>query len=298
MDILPNDVIPIIFNYITKITDKRQFVRTCVNYNNITKPFLEAYESIYPIKYFPKINEYCVEKFTLELCHNSYFDMIPKSYVNTSNSIIIRAMIEYGNVNLLQNIINISCNLNINIFDVVVEKEYESYLEKLKGNYRMFIDFVSAVAAFTNNLELVKWIPNGKYCHSVCNNSNIAFYAIAGGNLDILLWALHKGGHEWKYYDKNDVIITAKIGNLNIPNIDNLSGCNWDEQTCATAALNGHFDMLKWLIKNGCSWDGNVYMNAMKNNHYKIVRWIMEKNNWKPLDEHSYPYIQINGYLQ
>ncbi len=299
MNVIPNDVIPIIFNYITKITDKRQFVRTCVNYNIVTKPLLQAYESIYSIKSFGKINDYCMEKFTLELCNNSYFDMIPISYMNTSNSVIIRAMIKYGNVKLLQNIINIACGLNINIFDVIVEKGYEGELEELRGNCYRFIRFISAVSAFTNNLEFIKWIPNRKYCHEGgANNSNIAFYAIAGGNLDVLLWALHSGGHEWKYYDKEDVIITAKVANLNIPNINNLTGCNWDKQTTATAALNGHIDVLKWLIKNGCSWDETVYINAMKNNHYKIAKWIMSMNDWKPLDEHTYPYIEIDGYLQ
>jgi hypothetical protein len=31
-------------------------------------------------------NNYCTEKFTLELCHDKYFDMIPKSYINPKNT--------------------------------------------------------------------------------------------------------------------------------------------------------------------------------------------------------------------
>ncbi len=40
MDALPNDIILEIFNNITVISDKRNFIRTCKTYNNITKQLM------------------------------------------------------------------------------------------------------------------------------------------------------------------------------------------------------------------------------------------------------------------
>ena len=30
---------------------------------------------------------------------------------------------------------------------------------------------------------------------------------------------------------------------------------SWDEWTCANAAKNGHFEILKWARAQGCPWD-------------------------------------------
>ncbi len=91
MDTIPDEIIILIFDAIQKITDKRQFLRTCIKYNTLNNKSIHKYEQNYRVKYY-KINRYCVEKFTIELCQDSYFDMIPLSYIIPSNYIIMIAI--------------------------------------------------------------------------------------------------------------------------------------------------------------------------------------------------------------
>ncbi len=111
MDTLPNEIILLIFDNILLITDKRQFLRTCSKYNNITKVSMYNFESNYKVKGFCKIDKYCVEKFTLELCYESYFDMIPTSYINQKNEILIYASIFFDSIETLERAKNNGCNL-------------------------------------------------------------------------------------------------------------------------------------------------------------------------------------------
>ncbi len=130
MDALPNEIILIIFDSIKLITDKRQFLRTCVNYNKITKCKMETFEKNYFIKGFDKIGNYCVEKFTLELCHDRYFDMIPNSYINPDNTILIKALVRFNCIKILEMAKNNGCDLKS----------------------------VGSFASYYNNSDVIKWI--------------------------------------------------------------------------------------------------------------------------------------------
>jgi len=59
MDLLPFDLIPIIFNNITSIMDKRQFMKTCVAYHKMTKKSVETLNKQIVIKHFV----YCIKNY-------------------------------------------------------------------------------------------------------------------------------------------------------------------------------------------------------------------------------------------
>ena len=61
MDLLPFDLIPIIFNNITSIMDKRQFMKTCVAYHKMTKKSVETLNKQIVIKHFV----YCMKNYYL-----------------------------------------------------------------------------------------------------------------------------------------------------------------------------------------------------------------------------------------
>ena len=88
MNNVPNDLIPIIFNYIPKISDKRLFTQSNKRINNITKSLMIQFENNFIVEYFNQYDYYCVEKFTLELCHDGYFHLIPETYLYPNNTII------------------------------------------------------------------------------------------------------------------------------------------------------------------------------------------------------------------
>ncbi len=113
MDGVPNDLMPVIFDFITLITDKRQFLRTCNIINIMTKKLMEEYENNFKIDNFKKRNGYCVEKFTLELCHDKYFHLIPNTYLIPNNKIIVSALATFGNLQLLQIAVENGCKLKV-----------------------------------------------------------------------------------------------------------------------------------------------------------------------------------------
>jgi hypothetical protein len=156
---VPNEIILLIFDNIIAITDKRQFLRTCKMYNNITKKSFKQHEDNFTIKYFEKINNYCVEKFTLELCHDGYCNMIPLSYINPNNTILVRTLVFFNCIDLLQIAKNNGCKL----------------------------DFICDLAAEMGQLEVLKWgKENGYHLGSM-----ICIFASKNGHLDILKWAIN-----------------------------------------------------------------------------------------------------------
>ena len=176
MDNIPNDLIPYIFFNIPKISDKRLFLRTCKRINYITKQLMIQTENNFIIEYFGKISKYSVEKFTLELCNDSYFHLIPETYLYPNNKIIVQALATYGNVELLQKAFNNGCVLDDSqiIHDSIYVEKYS--ISSIKNT--------CALAAQNGHLNVIKFcLKNG------CNlNWLSGLTAAKNGHIDILEW--------------------------------------------------------------------------------------------------------------
>ncbi len=284
---LPNDMIILIFETIELITDKRKFLRTCSKYNFLTKESMKNYENNYIVKHFHKIDEYCMEKFTLELCHDKYFDMIPKHYIIPENLILVKALATFNCVELLQ---------------IITEHNIVNQLEK-----RFFV--VSGVcqdAANNGSLEVLKWANNiGLSMTIITSNSvgktiitNICANAALNGHLNILNWAkeINLDIDDMIYYNAAlgghvEILNWAKLNRLpyrmlgivnNAPcggNIEVLkwvkeNGGEWNNFSVDYAAKNGHLEALQWLHKDGCVLKRTTCGLAI--NHSKILKWLHE----------------------
>ena len=64
---------------------------------------------------------------------------------------------------------------------------------------------------------------------------------------------------------------------------------------CETAAIHGHFDILKWLKKKGCQLTVLTYRAAVRKGDIEILKWLYE--NKCPLDPHASLYAVIDGHL-
>ncbi len=256
MDTLPYELILIIFNYIQKITDKRQFLKTCKTYNHITKKLMEVAELEFNPKYFEKINNYCVEKFILELCHDSYFDLIPKLYIKQKNKILLQAAAIYNNVELLK-------------------------IAKNEGYW--FDNRICEWAAESGSIEIIDWIftqdnldVGKEYMNGNILPPDLTAIAAENGHLEFIKF-LHSVGCEWAYYMTFNA---AKNGHLDIIKYAMENGCGWDGDTCSVAAENGHLDILIWAHQNGHFNTEDICIFAIQSGHVHILKW-MKENGYK-----------------
>ncbi len=243
MNTLPNEIILLIFDNIILITDKRQFLKTCVHHNNITKQSMQKFEKNYNIKNYKNINNYCVEKFALELCHDKYFDMIPLSYIIPNNTILVRALVEFDCLQLLKIAKSNGCNLD----DICFNASCYDNLKILiwaRGNGYWWNSRICAFAAKNGNLEMLKWARQHgcKWDIDTCSSATI------NNHLDVLIWA-RKNGCEWNYsvctyaaiFNRLEILIWARE-----------NGCKWNSDVRNYAKASGHEELLQWAINNGC----------------------------------------------
>ena len=54
------------------------------------------------------------------------------------------------------------------------------------------------------------------------------------------------------------------------------NGYPWAEETCSSAAWQGHLDILQWARANGCPWDEKTCTNAAWDGHLGVLQWAHE----------------------
>ena len=273
---LPNELIITIFNFIEKITDKRQFIKTCKlhnsllkhlitnmneceldyfrgNYNSVDIQEKELYHDIYLKK-----RNYCVEKFMMELCYDGYFNMIPLSYLtkNINNIVLIKLLIKYGKEDLLQIVID-GISEELQIIELAIESGHLNILIWAINNGYGWTTYASSIAALNGHLNILIWAKenitgwNGPRMDYVMTGgggfiSDICRSAAEGGQLHVLKWARN-------------------------------NGCDWDRLTCIYASRNGHLDVLKWAINNKCPLDIQFcFSNAINSDHLNVIKWLLE----------------------
>ncbi len=254
---LPNELIIIIFNFIKRITDKRQFLKTCKLYNNLTNELIKDSENKFIENYyknrFAKI--YCdfdgkvdylkinsPAKFTIELCYDSYFDMIPTRYYNENNRQLMILLVCYGKLDLLKFAVNNGLLLNT---------------------------YTCAIAAYYGHLDILKFAHNPA---DRWDKNNICGYAAENNQLEIIKWAI-ENGCAW---DGSTCVTAAMFGHIDILKWLRANGCEWNKSTVLYAAKNGHLNILKWAVENGCEWDSDACYYAKRNGQLEVVKWALE----------------------
>ncbi len=243
MNTLPNEIILILFENIKLITDKRQFLRTCLLYNNITKQPMKHFENNFRIHYTGLILEktYCMEKFTLELCHDKYFGLIPMSYITPNNKILVSALATFN------------C---------------KPLLELAKYN-KYDLSEVCYYAIVNDNLNIFNW---GRKNGSFCRETAYAFsYAAGNGYIEVLEW-----GHSYCRF-KNDLSsVAAFCGHLNVLKWLVEKGYPLNKNICFYASKKGHLDILIWARENGCEWDINTFFNVQDCGNIECLKWVTD----------------------
>ena len=240
MQSLPDEIIVVTCNYIQKITDKRKFTQTCKRFNILTKKLVHIAEfeleelcndstisKNIEIKKFKKleyINKYSVDKFLLELCYDSYFNLIPESYLRC-NTYVVRALAIYGQIKLLKPIIRNGYKL-VRIMD-------EPYHDTLCN--------ICNYAVISGNLAMVKYV----ILHGCQPDKRTCILAAEYGHLHILKFL-----EEYNYDFKNDSACDEAARNGDLMMLEWLinNGYPFDIGICMCAASGGHINIIKWLM--------------------------------------------------
>mmetsp|Transcript_10301 Transcript_10301/g.38200 ORF Transcript_10301/g.38200 Transcript_10301/m.38200 type:complete len:211 (+) Transcript_10301:63-695(+) len=74
------------------------------------------------------------------------------------------------------------------------------------------------------------------------------------------------------------------------------NGCPWDSTTCANAALKGNLEMLDWARANGCDWDAETCANAARLGRLEVLKWA--RVNGCPWDERTCTNAVLGGHLE
>ncbi len=218
MNLLPNELIIIIFNYIQKITDKRQFLRTCKTYNKITKQSMLEYVCNYNVSQFNYKHKYSVETFTLEICHDGYFNLIPEHYINKNNKILVSCLAYYNNVPLLELAKLKNCHLTYALEYSVLGGHIPMLVWCTNNNFNK--DLICCIAIKCGHLHILKWLQECKY------------------NFDIKSsWTCNKA------VEKSQLEILKFLRGI---------GCNWNSTTYQYALRTGDRELIEWMIENGC----------------------------------------------
>ncbi len=293
MQSLPIEIIINIVNYIPKITDKRQFTQTRSRYNKATKEIIKTQELTIKITHFKYPTKYCAKKFTLELCNDSYFNFIPDDYLIPENKSIVKALLIYNQIEILERAINNGCRI------------YTSF------NYIWFIDY--------NDEELTKLDKNSCY-HAIMSgnvevleyvmlydcewNAETLGFAVQCNNLDIIKCLKSYGGE----MDAYSCSYASKNGNIEILDWLLKNGACLDDRSCEMAAIHGHIDTLKWLRQNNFYWDEHVCTSLAEGGFLEGLIWAIENGCNLNISElyyqsafnnqsHIIKYMQGAGYM-
>ncbi len=219
MDSLPNELIIEIFNHIQKITDKRQFLKTCILYNNLTKILISKYEYNYSIPLFGQQKKHSVEKFTLELCQDKYFNLIPDYYITEFNKILVECLSYYNCTSLLDTAKLKGCDLN-NTANFGAAGGHISVIEWCRNNGPVSEYFAGSHAIVNEQLEMLKFL----------NETDDEF----------------KRPRNWF------CTFAAEHGKLEILKYAHSIDSGWNNYTYNAALRNGNQEIINYLLDNGC----------------------------------------------
>ena len=106
--------------------------------------------------------------------------------------------------------------------------------------------------------------------------------AVRYGSVEILQLVTAKG---CTCDNKDTCASAAENGHLDVLRWLRTKGCPWDECTCIAAAAYGHLDVLQWARENGCLWHDETCSYAAQGGYLEVLQWARE--NGCPWDEES-----------
>jgi hypothetical protein len=292
---LPQDIIRFIFG-LCSITDKRNFIRTCKNFNKLFElmPIIEK-EFQYMIRTNFIANpmfidfEESINKYSMELIYDGYVNLFPERYIFFDNYVIYRYHEIYYNLALRGNfdMILLLFQSTIN-YSIDNEERNAYYIMKgaAKSGHKHILEWmlekdykidgiIIAEAIKGDNMDIYYWLINNK---SYWNNIEISYFhieeaAIITNKLDIVKSLIEKNMFNTI---RNYGYELGRYGNFNlIEQLLNDKKYNID-RICDGAAMHGHLEILKLGYQHGFKITSNEFAFG---GHIHILEWLLKNDN-------------------
>ncbi len=284
MNLIVNDVLILIFEYIPKITDKRSFSRTCKFTYDATREHIRIARLKFNEKY-GHIYENCPERFIVEQYYDGYINIDEKQYreLITERSIrkngiklslYIKMIIASSNIELLRTAITNGYKIGFDptIIDFAILLGQLDILKYLEENRKCFANTNAiSIAATAGHLDVVNWLVTKKYLNITPSNY---CEAAKNGHLDILKFFVERMNKINAFDILKFCGVAAKYGHLDILIWQKINLTYYfDINIWKNAAEGGHLNIIKWLINNGCEYDDCIFECAAEHGHLNILKW-------------------------
>jgi hypothetical protein len=221
-----------------------------------------------------------------------FYDFNFADFICVTDSNICIYAAKTGDLKILAWALTNGCDLHVDAFDAAAESGHVETVKWLKEHNCPWKASIWASAARSKNSSTFTWLQNN-FPDQGLNCKNCQLAAAKFGNLELLrilkkdqnssrklMSAAVLGGNsetiEWLRPFNTftiQVIDTAcLVGNLKIVKEE----CSeFYPSYCASAARNGHFELLQWLHANGCPWNESATAAAAKGGHFEILKWLV-----------------------
>jgi len=235
------------------------------------------------------------------LCKDEYDSLDEDGYVFKRNSLICAYAAKAGRLDILKWLRGIGCRWDESTCIYATKAGHFGILKWAHENGCPWNTTACTEAAGLERLDVLKYlIENGcpwdeaVYIRAAGNGrlDNIKFlkglghidpneYAVSAAMLSKhfeIFTYLRERGCPWGV-----TTIVAAIENNDFENVKylhqngcpwNEQACPWDEQACTRAALQGSFDILKYLVENGCPMDADTFAGAIENSDMEIIKYL------------------------
>ena len=153
--------------------------------------------------------------------------------------------------------------------------------------------FIESCYDFYNIIKYIKNLPNNIVPKYLKYAANPQMYCLMK-TIKMIKWAKT---HKNFKYSLQSSYLCARNGDLTVLKYLLKDGCSFNNQVYYEAAINGHFDIIKWCYKNNL---GSIYNNECMNGacqygDLKIVKWLYDHDF--PINQFCISNAAYFGYL-
>jgi len=207
--------------------------------------------------------------------------------------------------------IEIKCPMDCDTIRIAInQKEFEIFKYALDNGCRID-EYMLGLVARNGSVELMEWLKTNNFLppledrwnpfsYGVQNEKFACELATENEDINIIKW-LRKENYKWHYKTANRA---AKLGKIEMLTwmIDN--GCDidptiyacvreddpntleflyekkimWNADTCAHAAANKKYVILKWMLSNGCPMDARTCLRIADNGDLEMLKYVKAHN--------------------